>query len=52
MADYQGLHPEVRFEILPQIPEGDAYETWVVTQFKASKAPDLGVHLFSEVNRH
>jgi ABC-type glycerol-3-phosphate transport system substrate-binding protein len=52
IADYQGRHRGVRFEVLPQIPEGDAYETWIVTQFKANKAPDLGVHLFSEVNRH
>jgi raffinose/stachyose/melibiose transport system substrate-binding protein len=52
IADYSARHPGVSFEVLPEIPAGDAYETWVVTQFKANKAPDLGVHLFSEVNRH
>ncbi len=52
IADYRARHPEVTFEVLPEIPAGDAYETWVVTQFRANKAPDLGVQLFSEVNRH
>jgi ABC-type glycerol-3-phosphate transport system substrate-binding protein len=49
---YQKLHPEVRIEFLPYIPQGPDFDTWFVTQFKAGNAPDVGNQLFSEVNRN
>jgi raffinose/stachyose/melibiose transport system substrate-binding protein len=48
---YQKLHPEARIEFLPVIPSDPDYQTWLVTQFKAGSAPDVGNQLFSEVNR-
>jgi raffinose/stachyose/melibiose transport system substrate-binding protein len=49
---YQKLHPEVRFEFLPYIASDPDYQTWLITQFKAGNAPDVGNQLFSEVNRN
>jgi raffinose/stachyose/melibiose transport system substrate-binding protein len=48
---YQKLHPEVQFEFLPYIASDPDFQTWLVTQFKAGSAPDIGNQLFSEVNR-
>jgi raffinose/stachyose/melibiose transport system substrate-binding protein len=49
---YRKLHPEVQFEFLPYIAADPDFQTWLVTQFKAGSAPDVGNQLFSEVNRN
>ncbi len=49
---YQDLHPNVRFDILPEIPDGDEFLTWITTQYLAASGPDVGTMLFSEVNRN
>ena len=52
MDEYQEMHPDVRFEVLPYIPDGDEFLTWITTQYLAEKGPEIGNLLFSEVNRN
>ncbi len=52
IEEYQELHPNVRFDILPEIPDGDEFLTWITTQYLAASGPDVGTMLFSEVNRN
>lgn len=52
MEAYQELHPNVRFEVLPEIPDGPAFLAWLTTQYLSDAGPDVGNLLFSEVNRN
>ncbi len=49
---YTEMNPGVSIEILPELPAGDEFETWVTTQYLAGRGPDVGTQLFSEVHRH
>ena len=52
IEQYRERHPNVVFEVLPEIGDGDAFLTWMTTQYLAANGPDIGHLLFSEVNRN
>lgn len=41
MAEYEELHPEVTVELVPAVPTGTNYVTWLTTRLAAGQAPNI-----------
>jgi ABC-type glycerol-3-phosphate transport system substrate-binding protein len=51
MAEYQELHPDVTVELVPQVPTGTNYVTWLTTRLAAGQAPNIAWQQFYDRNR-
>lgn len=51
MAEYEELHPEVTVELVPAVPTGTNYVTWLTTRLAAGQAPNIAWQQFYDRNR-